>query len=96
MKATGGTTFHTFEGVGEYDPVLPQPTAAVPDGKAAICDGGERAPANWKRFRVRGNVPCMPLPARYIIAKTQADAEAAYLEGEGLTDVKLAVSVMPD
>lgn len=75
----------TIDGPVDLSGNLPRPdeiptTAAAPQGKAAIADGNSRAPAGWKRFKVRGETANGSFPAHYILARNQEDAEAHYQE----------------
>ncbi len=62
---------------------LPDPkdiptVAKVPSSKAAIVGGNERAPAGWKRFKVRGETVNDVFGSKYLVAKSQEDAEQEY------------------
>lgn len=81
--------------------------AEVPKGKAAVVPALSRAPAGWKRFKLRADFQDEhrhglreSAPTRCVLAKNRADAEAEYLASENLkadvTGFRWAVKELPD
>lgn len=70
------------------------------DKTATICAALDPVPPGMRRFRIRGLLGAnkQPLSVRHVLARTQADAEAAYVADLGLdgaAEIKFVVGITP-
>ena len=82
-----------------------KPEPPLPPG---FCRPSDRATAGQQRFRIRADIPGGSHPAKYVLARSQAEAEAKYVAGMNLQAeseikdrtgkpvLKLAVVALPD
>lgn len=79
---------------GKPADVIPVPPVAAGGPAPRLVHDNERAPPGLRRFAVHCNEPLAP--KRYVLAKTQGEAEAHYRKYAGLDGQDLVVKPLAD
>lgn len=71
------------------------PRTETPKSKASFVDSKSRAPAGWTRFKIFATSAFGNRPVRYVLARSEAEARACYLETLGVDGTKMQLVVTP-